>query len=46
MCFAALLINHITGETCKIWQIRQAQTFMLSACFENLNNKFTAFLLV
>jgi hypothetical protein len=39
-------MNQITGKTCKIWQTRQAQTFVLSACFENLSNKITAFLLV
>jgi len=41
MCFVALLINQITGETCKIWQTRQAQTLVLLACLKNLNNKIT-----
>jgi hypothetical protein len=46
MCFVALLINRETGETCKIWRTRQAQTFVLSACFENPSNEITVFLLV
>jgi hypothetical protein len=46
MCFVALLINQETGETCKIWRTRQAQTSVFSAFFQNLSNKITAFLLV